>query len=349
MSAVNTDTSKYGNSSLKDVMKGNVLTEAMEPSKTAQKLILTCCDNIPAAMRDVNRWVCWTEGKRPITANGSAARVNDFHTWCDFETAVNALDNNPIASGIGFVLGDGFTGIDIDGGINEHGGLSPLAADIVRMFNSYTEVSPSGKGLHIIAKADWPELMEQANIRLKIGGHEEIALVGHSGYFTVTGNVYDDHKECIDGQSALDKLMKLIMDLSTVKSNVSDRATAYRSIQHTQPRQAAPATTREFDAARHSDSELLDIARNWNNGRGAKFAALYDSGDTSGYPSHSEADQALCNYLAHLTQCDFDRIDGLFRDSALYRPEKWDRRGRGYARSTILKAMRLIKTGGVRS
>src|SRR5262249_3850325 len=79
------------------------------------------------------------------------------------------------------------------------------------------------------------------------------------------------------------------------------------------------------------DDELIRKASQAKNGE--KFAALW-KGDTSGYPSPSEADLALCGMLAFWTQGDTARIDALFRKSGLYR-EKWDRVGPG----TIAKAL----------
>jgi putative DNA primase/helicase len=60
------------------------------------------------------------------------------------------------------------------------------------------------------------------------------------------------------------------------------------------------------------------------------------SGDTSGYASHSEADQALISLLAFYTQ-DEGQLDSLYRRSGLCR-EKWLKRP-GYRRSTIDKAL----------
>jgi hypothetical protein len=66
-----------------------------------------------------------------------------------------------------------------------------------------------------------------------------------------------------------------------------------------------------------------------------KFEALW-TGDTTGYASHSEADQALISLLAFYTQ-DEGQLDSLYRRSALCR-EKWIKRP-GYRRSTIEKAL----------
>jgi primase-polymerase (primpol)-like protein len=53
--------------------------------------------------------------------------------------------------------------------------------------------------------------------------------------------------------------------------------------------------------------------------------ALLWAGRASGYPSHSEMDQALCAHLAYWFNGDRQAMDWAFRQSALYRPEKWDR------------------------
>jgi len=63
------------------------------------------------------------------------------------------------------------------------------------------------------------------------------------------------------------------------------------------------------------------------------------NGDTSGYPSHSEADLALCNHLAFYTR-DRYQIDRIFRQSKLYRA-KWDEKHGSdtYGDNTIQKAL----------
>jgi hypothetical protein len=88
-----------------------------------------------------------------------------------------------------------------------------------------------------------------------------------------------------------------------------------------------------------SDADLLELAYRASNG--AKIRALYNNGDTSGYPGQSEADLALCSYLAFYTGDDPERLDRLFRGSALMRP-KWDRNartGETYGAGTIRLAI----------
>src|SRR5262249_4228846 len=86
-----------------------------------------------------------------------------------------------------------------------------------------------------------------------------------------------------------------------------------------------------------ADAELIEHAKSATNG--AKFSRLW-AGDTSGYPSQSEADLALCSILAFWTCRDAARIDHLFRQSRLIRP-KWDEQHGDdtYGQMTIAKAI----------
>src|SRR5207302_6323653 len=83
---------------------------------------------------------------------------------------------------------------------------------------------------------------------------------------------------------------------------------------------------------------LIDRASEATNGE--KFRRLW-SGDTAGYDTPSQADQALCNLLAFWCQGDTSRMDGLFRQSGLMRA-KWDeRRGeQTYGQKTIAKSLK---------
>ena len=88
-----------------------------------------------------------------------------------------------------------------------------------------------------------------------------------------------------------------------------------------------------------SDEELLAKARDASNGE--KFDRLWRGG-TSGYPSQSEADMALCCLLAFWTGGDAMRVDQLFRRSRLYR-DKWDdvhhSNGDTYGERTVKRAI----------
>ncbi len=95
-----------------------------------------------------------------------------------------------------------------------------------------------------------------------------------------------------------------------------------------------PATPNNVD-----DVALLEMAR--KAGNGAKFGELWAGNYQRYYANdHSTADLALCTFLAFWTGRDEARIDNLFRQSGLYRPEKWGRKD--YRNRTIDKACQTV-------
>lgn len=91
--------------------------------------------------------------KVPLIPNGAFASSTDPTTWRDFPTACRAAERGDV-DGVGFVLdGTGIAAIDLDGCITD-GVLADWAAEIVAMCpDTYIEVSPSGRGLHIFGYA----------------------------------------------------------------------------------------------------------------------------------------------------------------------------------------------------
>ena len=83
-----------------------------------------------------------------------------------------------------------------------------------------------------------------------------------------------------------------------------------------------------------SDAELLNKARNANR-TGELFARLYDRGDWRGFKSQSEADMRLCGMLAFWTGRDEERMERLFRGSALARTMDRKSNPDGYLDGTI--------------
>ena len=129
---------------------------------------------IPNELKTMKRWVCFKvetltdqpnkTTKRPYNAiTGKLARVNDEMTWSSFNIAINGCFKYNM-HGIGFVLGNGMFGIDLDNHINEDGTLDypenefdELCNEFINSLNSYTEYSQSGNGIHIICEGKLPE------------------------------------------------------------------------------------------------------------------------------------------------------------------------------------------------
>jgi len=101
------------------------------------------------------------------------------------------------------------------------------------------------------------------------------------------------------------------------------------------PAQEKKVVVKPQDILSLTDGEL--IAKIKNSKQAAKFISLFERGEITGYKSHSEADAALCQILIGWTQGDVTQADRLFRQSALYRAEKWDaaRGGSTYGALTL--------------
>jgi primase-polymerase (primpol)-like protein len=235
------------------------------------------------------------------------ASSTDPVTWGTFAEAL-AVVRAGKADGVGIVLvGDGRCIVDLDHVRDPvTGALTPEAIAVVQQVNSYTELSPSGTGLRIIA---WGTLPPGGRHK----GHVEVYDCGR--YFTVTG-------------------AHLPGTPRTIEQRTAELAAFHRQV-FSAPKAPAAQPRRVVHGMSNLDDQRL-IAQAHAARNGDKFAALW-RGDTSGYPSQSEADCALCSRLAYWTGGDVARIDRLFRQSGLYR-SKWD--CVTYREPTIARALR---------
>ena len=117
-------------------------------------------DAVPDVLRRERRWVLWglelRKGKLtkvPYNAgSGQRASSTDPQTWTDFESVVRAFRASQTSApgaynGVGFVLGDGYAGVDLDDCRDPATGeLAEWAQQVVQYLNTYTEASPSGTG-----------------------------------------------------------------------------------------------------------------------------------------------------------------------------------------------------------
>lgn len=118
----------------------------------------TLLNNIPSELRELQRWVCANrDSKIPMrTFEGKAASVSKPDTWGDFDEVCECVESGTYEYA-GFVFAnDGLVGIDIDHAFTEDGLLDDDALEAVLACKSYTEVSKSGHGIHIICRGSLP-------------------------------------------------------------------------------------------------------------------------------------------------------------------------------------------------
>jgi putative DNA primase/helicase len=139
------------------------------------------------------RWVCYTSGKVPIDAKtGRKASSTDSSTWATYAEAARSVGKYSTV-GVGFVLtGDGIVGIDLDAcfEVNPDGSVTAtsLARHALGLSSSYSEISPSGKGLHIIGTATIPE---SARLKGRTAGGDKVEIYETARYFTFTESITD--------------------------------------------------------------------------------------------------------------------------------------------------------------
>lgn len=241
-------------------------------------------ENIPEELKKLPQWVCVALNKEPLNpATGKLANVVDPSTWSSFEKAVHASRGG----GIGFVFTktDPYVFIDLD---DPHK-LADRGPDAVKQalgintrifeaFDSYTELSQSGKGVHIICRATVPQGTRRSTVE----------LYGAERYAIFTGNVIKP-QAITEQQALVDRLYAEMHpapiggDLVNIASNVTDE-------------------------------QVVDMAGSAVNGE--KFNKLCSGDWQQAYPSQSEADFALLSMLCFYTP-DNEQVRRLFRMSAL--------------------------------
>lgn len=147
----------------------------------------------PNELKRLNNFVCWAliDGKKvPINPHtGKGAISTDASTWASYETAIEAAKKYG-SNGIGFVFdGNEYVGIDLDHCIVD-GKLNPFAQEIVDRCRSYSEISPSGTGVHIIVKADLPWGALKTGKKDAAGKviADAVEVYNTGRYFTITDN-----------------------------------------------------------------------------------------------------------------------------------------------------------------
>jgi hypothetical protein len=140
-------------------------------------------------------WVCWAyalnkagtkwtkQPKQPWQPRANAS-TSDPRTWGDFGQAVKAAKATIGIDGIGFVFtkSDNLIGFDLDGVRDPATGkVVPWAQEIIDLSETYAELSPSGRGYHIIARG-----------KLEGGGisHQpaQVEMYDTGRYFTFSGH-----------------------------------------------------------------------------------------------------------------------------------------------------------------
>lgn len=247
--------------------------------------------NLPAELRLLKQWVLWRyedigaakPTKVPYSIKGHPASVTNPDHWSTFDIIHNISGYD----GLGFVFTKDcpYTFIDLDDAEGDDAILQ-RHLKVYHEFETYAEVSPSGKGLHLICKGKVPAGRRRSKIE----------IYPHERYATMTGNVYNNRNIIIDCQSQLTQLWEQMGSGPVAQSLYQGDDKEYES-----------------------DEVIIEKATLAVNGD--KFLRLHNGDWQDFYNSQSEADFAYIDIIAFYTQNRI-QISRIFRKSALGKRDK---------------------------
>src|SRR3712207_4147452 len=242
--------------------------------------------------------------------------------------------------------------IDLDHVINNKGETLPEAQDIIDILDSYTEVSTSGTGVHILVKTN-TSLPSDGRKGGKINNNHgweqteekppEIEIYQANRFIVFTVNIYEEKNAIYERTDVLHKVFNTYFG-------------EYVKISHNSTQKTADTSFIPYldynkdieDRASEIINKLLDPNNLDNIHSKVKFVKVFQYGNIEDYTSYSEADQGLCSIVARYTN-DTQVIDCVYQKSYIYendfkRHNKWNRlNSQGvydYRKSTILKGLK---------
>lgn len=252
------------------------------------------------------RWVNYKMAERegrttklPYTIKGKLASTVNEADWSTYEDAAKNSDQ----VGIVFTPKQTLLGIDIDhclkGKKIVHEKAEEIAALIIEA-DTYTEISPSGEGLHLY-------LSLKAGLALTSNRKSPFEVYTSGRYFTFTGNIYKEEKP--------------VRSISLREASELLAIIGYPWKEESAERVEAKPVQKEGGSQILEDSILLQkLFKN------KKAKALYE-GDTSEYENDgSRADMALLAHLAFWTRKDAMQMDRIWLASPLGARDKTQKR-----------------------
>jgi len=237
----------------------------------------------------------------------STEQFTDFMSAYKLVKESNKRDDLKGLDGVGFVLGDGYVGVDMDDCVNEDNQIKNFANEVLGSLNSFAEFSPSHTGLHVLCKGSLDSDYQNKNDDLGLEMYDD-----DGRFFTVTGNRVRGSSDSIENCTTnLRTLQRKYMKESTNEIEFAD------------------FDVDEGESGGVEDSAVVEKAR----GCSPKFDNLYNGGGNS---DTSRGDLAFCRQLAFWTKENPRQIERIWKNSGRAR-QKLERDD--YVSSTIKTAI----------
>jgi len=273
---------------------------------------------------------CVTEvnAKYPFSPKLKSRIASNGPDFLPFEELEEHAKDNKFYETVGLQIKNIFSAIDIDDVISNDGLIKEYAKDIIELFDSYTEISPSGKGIRILFLMPEDFIFDRSKFYIH-EQHRKIEFYDakDQGMFgarmvRLSGNPYKKIRELKE------------IDIEIVKQFLST---------YMKKRHSFDKTELEFsNEPANPDIVLATIYY-------LKHDQYYISLDQRfiKFPSESEADFAMCRRLSEYTN-NINEIKAIFNMSNFYKDKdfrhknKWD--VGDYADNTIKNVLMIRRT-----
>jgi len=255
-----------------------------------------------------DQWVLWRyedkedggkSEKMPITRDNKYASVSNAATWLSYNEVTSALAETEDAyDGKGLMFDGSFVGVDIDKCLTDGEISDPVVAAFVSQANTYTDISPSGTGLHLYFKLT-KTMSLQGNKKGKFEVYNEVR------YFTFSEKLYNQN---------------IVRTVTPEELEYFLQPTGYPW----KPVQKAVAEV-VSGSSNNLDQEIAK-ERMFSSTHGPQIEALYN-GDTSAYGGDvSKAEAALVSHAAYTLNNEREAVRELWLGSPLAKREKTQQR-----------------------
>lgn len=238
---------------------------------------------------DESKIPCNPNSARPKYVNGHEA--TGATTYQDALYTVNEsqhrLGQNGGLNGVGLALSQtDLIAIDLDDVVTDDGSIAPNASELVSDLDTYTELSPSGTGLHLLL-ADEQGVDSSLKQKAPLDGQGEIEIYD-SRMMTFTGGALESFSDYVIECTGLTTALQREYVSTEVEENDSETDSAIETIDYT------PRENRLSDKQQRLVDAMLtyddDAARLWKRGSTAWDSASWNH-------DRSRADASLASKL----------------------------------------------------
>jgi len=157
-------------------------------------------ENIPEKLKVLPQWITWKSrpkgnGKTDKIPHNPRTNSNIDHlnpenqlSFGDYLELYRQHQDRVAGIGYVFMPDDPFSGVDLDDCFDGQR-LEPAQQAIVRKLDSFSEVSPSGRGVKIFLEGKLPGPNKNT---------PSIEMYSHSRFFTVTGNILNGNSSSVE-------------------------------------------------------------------------------------------------------------------------------------------------------